>query len=129
MRPNRSDHERTVGVAIVATRLRSERLGELRPEPGPCKPAVRRKIRPASPADLHLQACAQTSASPSALTVTESHPSMTTVGADQGDWTVASKESDSFSATVIWTACVPARTSSAIWFQSSRRPAGSEIAR
>jgi hypothetical protein len=35
MRPNPSDPERTVSVAIVATRLRSERLGELRPEPGP----------------------------------------------------------------------------------------------
>ena len=32
MRPNPSDPERTVSVAIVATRLRSERLGELRPE-------------------------------------------------------------------------------------------------
>jgi hypothetical protein len=35
MRPDPSDPERTVSVAIVATRLRSERLGELRPEPGP----------------------------------------------------------------------------------------------
>ncbi len=35
MRPNPSDPERTVSVAIVATRLRSERLGELRPEPRP----------------------------------------------------------------------------------------------
>jgi hypothetical protein len=35
MRPNPSDPKRTVSVAIVATRLRSERLGELRPEPGP----------------------------------------------------------------------------------------------
>jgi hypothetical protein len=35
MRPNPSDPERTVSVAIVATRLRSERLGKLRPEPGP----------------------------------------------------------------------------------------------
>jgi hypothetical protein len=32
MRPNPSDPERTATVAIVATRLRSERLGELRPE-------------------------------------------------------------------------------------------------
>ncbi len=32
MRPNPSDPERTVSVAIVATRLRSDRLGELRPE-------------------------------------------------------------------------------------------------
>jgi hypothetical protein len=35
MRPNPSDPERTLSVAIVATRLRSERLGELRPKPGP----------------------------------------------------------------------------------------------
>jgi hypothetical protein len=35
MRPNPSDPERTVSVAIVATRLRTERLGELHPQPGP----------------------------------------------------------------------------------------------
>jgi hypothetical protein len=35
MRPNPSDPERTLNVAIVATRLRTERFGELRPEPGP----------------------------------------------------------------------------------------------
>jgi hypothetical protein len=35
MRPNPSDPERTLNVAIVATRLRSKCLGELRPEPAP----------------------------------------------------------------------------------------------
>jgi hypothetical protein len=35
MQPNPSDPERTVSVAIVATRLGPERLGELRREPRP----------------------------------------------------------------------------------------------
>jgi hypothetical protein len=44
MRPNPSDPERTVSVAIVATRLQSERLGKLRPEPGPRRIGTRLRL-------------------------------------------------------------------------------------
>jgi hypothetical protein len=46
MRPNPADPERTVSVAIVATRLRPERLGKLRPQPAKM---LRSKVRSRGP--------------------------------------------------------------------------------